>query len=183
VGFVAALVVFVLAGPSLPATAAARAEAITVAAVPADSGDVATGSPLRLFVSITNGTIATTDAATVSVSVAGTPVSSASTLANWFSGTNKANLAARAVGTADFPSVATGLSAGIQVTIPTASLPFGAVGVYPISVRITTGTKTLGEAHSAVAWNVTSTQAIPVAVAVPLTVPASESTFLTAAEL
>ena len=178
-----ALVVLALAGPGIPAVAATPAGAITVAAVPADSGDLAAGAALRLFVSLTNGTTAATEAATVSVSVAGVPVANSSTLADWFSGANKTNLAARAVGTASFPLVAGGLSSGAPVTIPAASLPFGAAGVYPVSVTIATAGKTLGEARSAVAWNISSSTAVPVAVAVALTVPAGESTFLTAAEL
>ena len=179
----AALVVLALAGPGMPAAAATPAGDITVAAVPADSGDLVAGTALRLFVSITNDTITATDNATVSVSVAGTPVASTSTLADWFSGVNKSNLAPRVVGTSNFPPVAGGLSASVQVTIPAGSLPFGAAGVYPISVSVTSGTKTLGEARSAVAWSVTSTTPVPVAIAVPLTVPAGESTFLTVAEL
>jgi hypothetical protein len=179
----AALVVLALAGPGMPAIAATPVGVITVAAVPADSGDLIGGSALRLFVSITNDTITATQDATVSVSVAGTPVTGGSTLADWFSGANKTNLAARAVGTADFPSVAGGVSSGVQVTIPASSLPFGASGVYPVSVSIATSSKTLGEARSAVAWNVAGAHPVPVAIAVPLTVPAGESTFLTAAEL
>jgi Family of unknown function (DUF6049) len=179
----AALVVLALAGPGVPAVAATPTQAITVAAVPADSGDLVAGTALRLFVSITNGTITATQDATVSISVAGTPVAGGSTLADWFSGANKTNLAPRAVGTADFPPVAGGLSSSVLVTIPAASLSFAAAGVYPISVDVVSGTTTVGEARSAVAWNVTSTRAVPVAIAAPLTVPAGESTFLTAAEL
>jgi hypothetical protein len=179
----AALVSLALAGPGMPAAAATPVGAITVAAVPADSGDLIAGSALRLFVSITNDTITATQDATVSVSVAGTAVIGTSTLTNWFSGANKTNLAARKVGTADFPPVSGGVSSGVQVTIPASSLPFGAPGVYPVSVSVATSAKTLGEARSAVAWNVAEAHAVPVAVAVPLTVPAGESTFLTAAEL
>ena len=41
----------------------------------------------------------------------------------------------------------------------------------------------LGTARSAVAWNVTTAAPVPVAIAVPLTVPAGESEFLTASQL
>jgi hypothetical protein len=179
----AALLVVIALGPALPAAAATPVGATTVAVVPADSGDVAGGSPLRLFVSLTNGTVTDTDAATVTVSVAGTPVSVRSTLADWFSGVGTTNLAGRGVGSSDFPPVAAGLSSSILVTIPAGSLPFTSAGVYPVSVTVTTGSTSLGQARSAVAWNVTSTGAVPVAIAAPLTVPASESTFLTAQEL
>jgi Family of unknown function (DUF6049) len=182
-GALAALVVLALAGTGLPAAAAAPAAAITVAAVPADSGDVTAGTALRLFVSLANGGVAATDAATVTVSAAPTPTSARSALADWFSGATKSTLATQAVGTADFPAVAGGLSGGVEVTIPAASLPFAAAGVYPISVSIASGTKTLGTARSAIAWNVGASAPVPVAIAVPLTVPAGESTFLTAAEL
>jgi hypothetical protein len=179
----AALVVLLLAAPGMPAVAATPAGTVTVSALPADSGDVVAGTALRLLVSVTNGTIAATQPSAVSVSVGGTPVTARSTLDDWFSGEKKTNLAARTVGTADFPSVPGGLSTSIEVTIRAASLPFVAPGVYPISVSVGTGTNTLGESRSAIAWNVTASQAVPVAVAVPLTVPAGESTFLTATEL
>jgi Family of unknown function (DUF6049) len=182
-GALAALAVLALAGPWMPAAAAAPTGSITVAAVPADSGDVVAGTALRLSVSLANGGVAATGSATVTVSTAASPVSARSTLADWFSGTNKTNLATRIVGTADFPAVAGGLSGSVLVTIPASSLPFSAAGVYPISVSISNGTKTLGLASSAVAWNVTASASVPVAIAVPLTVPAGESTFLTAAEL
>jgi Family of unknown function (DUF6049) len=182
-GVLAALVVLALAGPSMPAAAATPAAAITVAAVPSDSGDVVAGTALRIAVSATNGGVAATENATVSVSVAQTPVTSRSTLADWFSGAGKTNLAPRAVGSFAFPSVAGGLTLGIPVTIPAAALPFATAGVYPVSVTISSGTKTLGVSRTAIAWSVAATSAVPVAIAVPLTVPAGESTFLTAAEL
>jgi hypothetical protein len=55
--------------------------------------------------------------------------------------------------------------------------------VYPVSVAITSGSKSLGTAYTAVAWNVGSSSPVPVAIAVPITVPANGSEFLTAAEL
>ena len=178
-----ALVVLALAGPWAPAAAAAPAKVITVSAVPADSGDMVAGTALRIVVSLTNGEVAATQDGTVSVSVGDTPIGARSTLSDWFSGHNKTNLATRAVGTAAFPAVAGGLSTAVDVTIPASALPFEAAGVYPLAVTISTPTKALGDARSVVAWNVTAAASVPVAVAVPLTVPAGESTFLTAAEL
>jgi Family of unknown function (DUF6049) len=180
---VSALLVLAVIGSVAPAEAATSTGFVTVSAVPADSGEILAGSPLRVFVSLTNGTLSATDAGAVSVSVGGTPVSARTTLADWFSGSDKTNLADRAVGNSDFPAVAAGLGSSILVTIPATSLPFGNSGVYPISVTVATPSQTLGAARSAVAWSVTSTGAVPVAVAVPLTVPAAESTFLTATEL
>jgi hypothetical protein len=183
VALLLAVAVVALAGPWMPAVAATPAGAITVAAVPADSGDVVAGGALHLFISLSNGTLAATPDGTVTVSVARSPVSTRSTLSNWFSGDSKSNLAPRAVGTGTVPPVAAGLSSSIQITIPASSLPFAAAGVYPVSVSVVSGTKTIGAARSAVTWNVISTRPVPVAVAVPLTVPAGDSTFLTAAEL
>jgi hypothetical protein len=176
-------VVLALVGPWAPAAAVTPASAVTVSAVPADSGDAVAGTPLHVSVSLANGGVAATEAGSVSVSVAATPISARSTLAAWFSGANKTNLATRVVATAEFPAVAGGLSAAVQVTIPAGALPFSAAGVYPLAVSISTPKKALGDARSAVAWNVTAASAVPVAVAVPLTVPAGESTFLTSAEL
>jgi hypothetical protein len=182
-GVLVALLVLTLAGPILPAAAAASDSDFTVAVVPADSGDVVVGSAVHLFASLGNAGITATSNSTVSVSVAQAPVTSRSVLADWFSGDNKTNLAARAASSAVFPAVAGGLSGSAQVTVPAASLPFTTPGVYPVAVTITSGTKTLGTARTAIAWGVTASAPVPVSIAVPLTVPAGESTFLTAAEL
>jgi hypothetical protein len=182
-GVLAALVVLALAGPWMPAAAATPAGTVTVSAVPADSGDMVAGTAMRILVTADNGTTTATDDATVSVSTASTPVSTRGALADWFSGHNKTNLATRAVGTFDFPAVAAGATGGIEVTVPVASLPFSSAGVYPLSVSITTSAKPIGDTRTAVAWNVTASASVPVTIAVPLTVPAGESTFLTAAQL
>jgi hypothetical protein len=184
----AGLVFLALLGPGMPAAAATAhaataAGGVTVAAVPADSGDLLAGTPLHLFVSLANAGVAATDDATVSVSVASTPVTSRDTLADWLSGSSKTSPVTTVVSTAPLPAVAGGLSGSIQVTVPAAALPFAAAGVYPVSVSVATATKTLGVASTAVAWNVTASAAVPIALAVPLTVPAGETTFLTAAEL
>jgi Family of unknown function (DUF6049) len=182
-GGVAAMLVFALAGLSAPAVAATPAATITVSATPEDSGDLAAGNPLRIFVAVDNATATDTLAATATVSVASSAASSRPTLADWFSGAAGTDLAATTVGTSPFPVVASTISTGIEVTIPAAALPWTTAGVYPIAVTIGTASKTYGVARSAIAWNVTASTPVPIAVAVPLTVPAVESEFLTAAEL
>jgi Family of unknown function (DUF6049) len=181
-GVLCAVLVFAIAGFGVPASAATPAK-VTVSLTTAGSGDLAAGADLRVFVTLSNPTSAATAAATATVSVAGTPITSRATLEDWFSGADKSNLAGESVGSAAVPAVDAGLNTGVQVSVPAASLPFGTAGVYPISVSVANGAKVLATTRSAVAWNVTSSAAVPVAIAVPLTVPAGESEFLTAAQL
>jgi hypothetical protein len=156
---------------------------VTVSLTTSGSGDLGSGEDLRVFVTLSNATNAATSAATATVSVAGTPVSSRSSLEGWFSGANKTNLATISETSAAVPAVAPGLSNGVQVDVTAASLPFRIAGVYPISVSVASGGTVLGTARSAVAWSVTAAAPVPVAIAVPLTVPAGESEFLTVSQL
>ena len=182
-GIVSAILLLTIAGAGLPASAATATAKVTVSLTTTGAGDLGAGEDLRVFVTVANATSTATSAATATVSVATAPVSSRSSLADWFSGANKTNLAGKSTATAPVPGVLAGLSTGVQVGVPATSLPFAAAGVYPISVTVTSAGKVLGVARSAVAWNVTSTAPVPVAIAVPLTVPAGESEFLTAAQL
>jgi hypothetical protein len=182
-GALAAALLLAIAGFGAPASAVASTAKVTVSLTTSGSGDLGAGEDLRVFVTLANPTSAETSAATATVSVAGTPVSSRSALAGWFSGAIKTNLAGTSEGTAAVPAVSPGLSTGVQVDVPAASLPFRTAGVYPISVSVASGGTVLGTARSAVAWNVTTTAPVPVSIAVPLTVPAGESEFLTASQL
>jgi hypothetical protein len=182
-GVMAASLLLAIAGFGAPASAAVSTAKVTVSLTTAGNGDLGAGEELRVFVTVSNATSVATSVATATVSVAGTPVSSRSSLASWFSGASKTNLAGSPEATAAVPAVIAGLSTGVQVSVPAASLPFRTAGVYPISVSVASGGTVLGTARSAVAWNMPSTPAVPVAIAVPLTVPAGESEFLTALQL
>ena len=182
-GVLAAVLLLAIAGFGAPASAAASTANVTVSLTTSGNGDLGAGEDLRVFVTLSNATTAATAASTATVSVASAPVSSRSSLAGWFSGANKTNLAATPGATAAVPAVSPGLSSGVQVSVPAASLPFRTPGVYPISVSIASGGTVLGTARSAVAWNVSAAAPVPVSIAVPLTVPAGESEFLTAAQL
>ena len=182
-GVLVAALLLAVAGLGAPASAAAPTAKITVSLTTSGSGDLGSGEDLRVFVTLANATSAATSAATATVAVAGTPVSSRSSLEGWFSGLNKANLATTSETAAAVPAVGPGLSTGVQVDVPAASLPFKTAGVYPISVSVASGGTVLGTARSAVAWSVTTAAPVPVAIAVPLTVPAGESEFLTASQL
>jgi hypothetical protein len=178
-----AVLALALAGTGAPAAATAAAGAITVVATPADSGDLGPGDSLRIVVSLDNPTADPTTDTTASVSVDPSPAVTRSSLAGWFAGTGSNTLAPTQVGAAAFPAVGGGLDAQVVVSIPASALPWTASGVYPIAVTVGTGTKVLGTAHTAAALNVSSDAAVPVAVAVPLTVPPSGTEFLTAAQL
>jgi Family of unknown function (DUF6049) len=181
-GALSAVLVLAIVGSGAPASAAAPAK-VTVSLTTVGSGDLDAGSDLRVFATVSNPTSAATPDAIATVSVAGTPITSRPALAGWFSGADTTSPAGDSVGTADVPPVLAGLSTGVQINVPAAALPFRSAGVYPVSVSVAAGGKVLATARSAVTWNVTSTPAVPVAIAVPLTVPAGESEFLTAAQL
>jgi hypothetical protein len=172
-----------IAGTAVPAAAAEPAGAVTVVATPADSGDLGPGDSLRIVVSLNNLTADPTADATATVSVDPSPAVTRSSLAGWFAGTGSNTLAPTQVGTAAFPAVGGGLDAQTVVSIPASALPWNATGVYPIAVTVGTGTKILGTAHTAAALNMSSDDAVPVAVAVPLTVPPTGSEFLSATQL
>jgi hypothetical protein len=181
-GLVAVSLSLVIAGLAAPAAASTPAATITVSATPADSGDLASGTPLRLFVTLDNETVAATADATATVTAGSTAVSTRASLAGWFEG-KSTTLASTQVATSPFPAVAGGISNQVVVTIAPSALPWSSTGVYPVSVNVASGTKSLGTAYTAVAFNVGSASAVPVAVAVPMTVPANGAEFLTAAEL
>ncbi|HEX3678353.1 MAG TPA: DUF6049 family protein, partial [Galbitalea sp.] len=182
-GVMVAALLLAIAGLGAPASAATSTAKVTVSLTTSGAGDLGSGEDLRVFVTLSNATSAATSAATATVSVAGTPVPSRSSLEGWFSGANKTNLATTSEGTAAVPAVSPGLSTGVQVDVPAASLPFKTAGVYPIAVSVASGGTVLGTSRSAVAWSVTTIAPVPVAIAIPLTVPAGESEFLTAAQL
>ncbi|HEX4400281.1 MAG TPA: DUF6049 family protein [Galbitalea sp.] len=182
-GVLVAALLLAVGGLGAPASAATSSAKVTVSLTTSGSGDLGSGEDLRVFVTLSNATNAATSAATATVSVAGTPVSSRSSLEGWFSGANKTNLATISETSAAVPAVAPGLSNGVQVDVTAASLPFRIAGVYPISVSVASGGTVLGTARSAVAWSVTAAAPVPVAIAVPLTVPAGESEFLTVSQL
>jgi len=182
VGLVAVTLGLAIMGFAAPVEAASPAATITVSATPADSGDLGSDTPLRLVVSLDNTGVTPTADATATVTVGTVPITVRATLAGWFTSTSGA-LASSPVGLSPFPSVAGGIDSGIEVTVPASALPWTLAGVYPVSVSIGSGTTVLGVAHTAVAWSVTASTPVPVAVAVPLTAPASGSEFLTATQL
>ncbi len=187
-GVAAALLVLAVAGMGLvsPASAAAPAEGTTVALTPADSGDLAAGEALRLTIAMTAGSTLPTPAATATVTVDPTRLVTRQALEGWFSGTTKSTIAAQTVATADVPAIGVGLGGGVDVSVPANALPFGAPGVYAVSVSVTSDGgdgAVIGTARTAVAWNLTGSAAVPIAIAVPLVVPAEETEFLTSAQL
>lgn len=193
----APLVILALAvlGSMSPASAATSVAAVAdlapAAAAPATSvtltleqaGDLAGGEPLRGLVTLENPTPTDTFPATATMSVDPTRLTSRSALDDWFSGKSNLALASRAVARTDMPAVSPLVSGAVDMTAPASALPFTAGGVYAVSVQVIAHGIILGTARSAVAWNVTAATAVPVAIAVPITVPAGESEFLTATQL
>jgi hypothetical protein len=163
-----------------PAVGAVASSSLVVSATPSASGDLQTGGTLQLLVTLTNQSDLESAGGTATVSVGHTAFASRGTLSSWFDGTTKTDLATIKVGTAATPGLAPGATQQIPVNIPASSLAFGVAGVYPVSVTVSTGTEATNPARTAVAWNVTGTKPVPLVMAAPLTVAASNSAFISA---
>jgi hypothetical protein len=173
----------VLLGSPAPASAATPVAAVAVTLTTATSGDVGAGQPLRTLVTIDNPTAAETPAATATLSVDPVPFASRAALADWFSGESKITISSRKVAHAAVPAVTSQLSGAVGIDAPASALGFRTAGVYGVSVTVTSGLSVLGTSRTAVAWNTGAVRAVPVAIAVPMTVPAGNSEFLSAAQL
>jgi hypothetical protein len=177
------VLIAVMFAAAVPASAATPSDAVIVAAAPANSGDLVNGEALRVQATVTNPNSVTSNLATATLLVGHSPLTSRAALANWFAGRGKTKLATVPVASTGIPSIASGLSTGLQLTAAASTVRFGARGIYPIEVRVTSGADVLGVSRTAVTWGVANTTAVPVVLALPLTVPAVQGEFLTAAEL
>jgi hypothetical protein len=163
-----------------PAYAAAHPGTLDVSIVPTASGDLAAGDPLNLFLTVDNHSSQPVAAGTATLTVDQVPLTTRVGLADWFSGTTHSNLASSALTTATTPSVAAGLSGVVEVSVPAAQLDFDAPGIYAIGVSVQTPGQADQTARTAIAWNLDTESPVPLAIAVPLTVPATNTTFLSA---
>lgn len=176
----------IIAGASLPAVAATLPAAATTATTPtaavsiapADFGDAHSGQALRLFVTIDDQVGAGIEAGSATVTVDRTPSPSRASLSRWFAGTTKLSTANAKLTRVDTPAIAPGVSRLIPVTIPASALHLRAQGVYPIAVSVSVDGSTVGTARTAIAWRASGAAPVPLALAAPITVPASEGTFI-----
>jgi hypothetical protein len=167
---------------SAPAMAAEPSGA-SVSLAPADFGGLDSGTPLRLFLTIDDQVGEGIAAGSATVTIDRTPLTTRTSLANWFAGTTKATVAAVKVATPDIPAVLPGETSVVSVSVPAKSLRFGAAGVYAIAVSVQSGGDLVGTARTAVAWKSDASKAVPVALAAPLTVRADNGGFLDAKTL
>ena len=162
---------------------AAASAAVSVSLTVANSGDLASGEPLKAVVTIDNPTTATTNVASATLSLDPKPFSSRDALADWFAGKTKASAASQTIAKAPVPPVASEASDGVNVSVPAATLDLSTAGVYAVAVTVSSGSTVVGTSRSAIALGASSAPTVPVAIAVPITVPAGDSEFLTAAQL
>jgi len=164
-------------GAAVPASAADPAH-IAVTASPADFGVVRSGQPIRLFVTIEDQVGNGLAAGSATVNVERSPVSSSTALSNWLGGSTKSSVAAAKIGTVATPAVEPGLSKVVQVIIPARSARLGSTGVYALAVSVTVDGKVVATSRTAITWKAPSAPSVPIAIAAPLTVPASTGTFI-----
>jgi hypothetical protein len=173
----------VLFGATVPASAADPTPAISVTLTTENSGQLGPNEPLRALVTIGNPTPTATAPATATVSVDPLPLTTRDAISEWLSGTTKSSVASRTVAHTPVPSVGSQLSGAVSAIAPESTLGIRTAGVYGVYVSVASGATVLGTARTAIAWNMASTPSVPVAIAVPITVPSGDAGFLTAAEL
>ena len=164
-------------GAVVPASAADPAS-VAVTAAPADFGVVRSGQPIRLFVTIDDQVGDGVAAGVATVTSSPTPATSGDELSDWFDGSSKASSAAVRIDSTPTPALLPGESRVVQITIAAKAAHFHAAGVYPVAVTLTAGGKTIGSSRTAISWTVGSSASVPVALAAPLTVPATNGTFI-----
>jgi hypothetical protein len=170
-------------GAASSADAATALAPAVVSLSPSQFGDLGAGQPLKLTLTIADQSGSGIGASTATVSVDQSPITTGDGLADWFSGDTKASIANANVSVAAVAAVLPSSSNTTTVTVPAASLHFGSAGIYAIAVSVQTNGETIGSARTAVTWKVSRSRSVPVALAAPLTVPASSSTFISAKTL
>jgi hypothetical protein len=179
----------IIAGVSLPAistvtpVAAASTATATVSITPAESGDAHAGQPLKLFLTIDDQIGAGISAGTATITVDRTPISSRASLDLWYSNTTKTSAASAVLSTVATPAITPGLTRVVSITIPASALKLGPAGVYAIGVSVRSGGNAVGSGRTAIGWKTSGAHPVPLALAAPLTVPATSGTFIDAKTL
>jgi hypothetical protein len=170
-------------GAATSAVAATTTASPVVSVAPAQFGDLRSGQPLRLFLTLDDQSAAGISAGTATVAIDRRAVASRDDLEDWFTGSTKASAANVKLAAESTPDVLPSSSSVVSISVPATSLHLGASGVYAIAVTVKSGSATIGTARTAVAWKTNGTRSVPVALAAPLTVPAENATFISSATL
>nr|WP_241732394.1 DUF6049 family protein [Galbitalea soli] len=172
------------AGAVTPAVAATTSSgAAILSVVPTDQGSLTANSPLELTLTIGDAAGGGLPAGTATVSVNRTPLGSRTALDAWLSDAKGSSTADRQVFQTTSQAIPAGQDQQFRLTVPAASLGFGAPGVYAVAVAVTSGVETLGTARTAVVWQTGSTSPVSVAIAAPLSAPAATTGFIDSATL
>jgi hypothetical protein len=175
-------------GAFSPISASAVASAVTEQSVeitvsPQDLGALQPGQPLRLAVTITNPTANELPPSIVTASIDRMPAATRAELSAWLADSTKGITADVRVGQLSAPAITPGQSRTFSMTIAPSALGFGAAGVYAVGVRLSTGTATLASDRTAVVWKLSDANPVKLAIAQPLTVPASSTALIDAGSL
>ena len=162
----------------------ADSPAFSVSVVPAASGVVTPGADLGLTVTLSNRSAKTVPAGLASVSVDRSVVSGGDELAVWLeSAEPDADLGDPLV-EVPTPQLLAGETVELAaIVIPAASLGFDAArfGAHKVQVRVAAGDEFAGDARTSITANPgTGFQPTPLAIAMPLTVPASSAGLISA---
>jgi hypothetical protein len=162
-------------------TPSATADAVTISVAPDNKGIVTEGGDLTTTVTVHNGTDQALDKGIVRFYLDRQTFSSRSQLESWFarSSSDTTDTLGAFMTSAEVPALAAGATASaIKVTIPSATLPLSGSdwGAKAFGARYSTGGSAVTETHSSIVYYPNdSFEATKLAIAVPLTVPASTS--------
>ncbi len=175
---------------SADATEAATAEpAVRVVFSAAGSGVVTPGADISLSGSITNISSIDLAAGTATAYIDRDVVASRADLTNWTTSSDSVALdkLGSSLASVTTPAIAPGRTVAINILVPAAAVGIAADaawGARLIAMRVASGEKEVGQSRSSIVWDSANTVApVSLALATPLTVPASGTGLISAATL
>lgn len=169
------------------ATAPVDDGSVSIAAAPAFSGALRSGQPLLVSGTITNNAGQEMDAGTATILVGTSQLPNAAALSNWLnSDDSTGSVPSAEVGSFAVGELAAGQVRSFSVTVPASSilLPSTESGVFPLTVRLASGSVQIDVARSSIVWNAEGGgQNLNLTVVAPLDVAPSGSGLLTSEQL
>lgn len=149
---------------------------VSVQMSPSANGIVTPGTPYAVQVQVTNGTASALPPGAVELELDRERLADDAALASWLDPADGATATTIPVGSASMPSVPSGATRSVTVTVEPAAFGLTEWGAYGVSAEVTVTGDVEASARSAVVWNQGGApSADPVAVVAPITVPASTS--------
>ncbi|AXH34452.1 hypothetical protein DVJ78_02585 [Humibacter sp. BT305] len=157
---------------------------VSVQMSPSANGVVTPGAAYSVQVQVTNGTASTLAPGAVEVELDRTRLGDDAALSSWLAPADGVTATTVPVGSASMPSVPSGATHSVSVTIDPAAFGLTEWGAYGVSAEVTVAGDVEATSRSAVVWNQGGAPtADPVALVAPITVPVTTSALLSSDEL